>query len=155
MAERRPLNYTTKVPARRSVAACLDLLADAGAEATATQYADKVPVGLSFTLPTPAGSRHYALPVNVDGVQRQIGRMLAENPPRLHRAELAKLGSRVHAIDVAWRVLHDWLAAQLAIIAAGAINADEVMLPWMLTGPARTVAMEWRESGHLALEAGQ
>lgn len=35
---------------------------------------------------------------------------------------------------VAWRIAHDWLRAQLAIIDAGMVTLPEVMFPYLIGG---------------------
>lgn len=145
-----PLNYSTTIPASRTVGECQAILADAGASAVAVMYEDKQPVGLSFRLDTPAGSRDFAMPVNVDGVQR----MLAGATVKAHISR-SQLTSREHASRVAWRVVKDWLEAQLAIIAAGMASLDEIMLPYMELAPGKTLYAAYLEqNGPSALLPG-
>lgn len=145
----RPLNFSTRIPAKRTAQECLSLLAEAGADAVAAQYMAKQPVGLSFRLTTPGGKRDFAMPINVDGVHKM-----------LQRADLGSRSgpqwrSRDHALNVAWRVVKDWLEAQLAIIAAEVVTLDEVMLPYLQVGDGRTLYQEFAASGLAgALEAG-
>lgn len=151
----RPLNYTTAIPARQTIAECQGLLAEAGAASVAVHFEDALPSGLSFSLRTPHGPRNFTLPVNVDGCQAVITKMLRTNPPHLSRSQLNKLGSRQHAADVAWRVIRDWLEAVLAIIAAGQAPVDEIMLPYLHVDAEHTLAEAYRErEGALALKPG-
>lgn len=69
MSTGNPLNYTTTIPAGRTVAECQAMLADAGAGAVAVEYEARVPVGISFRLNTPHGRRDFTLPVNIAGIQ--------------------------------------------------------------------------------------
>lgn len=143
-----PLNYTTKIPARRTVQECLGLLADAGADAVAAQYRDKQPVGLSFLLTTPAGPRNFAMPVNIDGVHKLL------QTADLGSRNTAAHKTREHAADVAWRVVKDWLAAQLAIIDAEMVTLDQVMLPYLQVEGGRTLYEAFAASDAAALPAG-
>jgi hypothetical protein len=45
------------------------------------------------------------------------------------------LSSHAHASKVAWRVIKDWLAAQIALIESEMATLDEVMLPYLIVGP--------------------
>jgi hypothetical protein len=146
----RPLNYSTKIAAKRTVQECMSLLAEAGADAVAAQYRDKQPTGLSFRLETPAGRRDFMMPLNVDGVAAVIGKMLRSAPPHVSRAELNRLATREHALAVAWRVVRDWLEAQLALIAAEMVTLDEVMLPYLEIAPGQTLYREFAERHGLA-----
>lgn len=133
------LNYTTRIPCRRTVQECMAILADAGADAVAAQYQDKQPVGLSFRLASPAGGAHdFTMPVNVDGVQRMLKGAYRDGTLRGGRSEAAWT-SREHAADVAWRVMKDWLEAQLAIIAAEMATLDQVMLPYLQVDGGQTL----------------
>jgi hypothetical protein len=151
----RPLNYTTKIPARRTAGECLDLLAEAGALAVAVEYEDREPAGLIFTLNTPAaGRQHFTMPVDVAGMAAVLAKMLAAGPPHVSRAELNRMAGTGHARNVAWRVVRDWLAAQLAIIAAGMATLDQVMLPYMQVRGGGTLYELVAARGPAAIEAG-
>ena len=158
MSLKPPLNYTTKIPAKRTVAECQDLLIDAGAKAVTVETDDRKPVGLAFQLDTPAGLRAFRLPVNHGGVATLLRRVdlakawpasLYKSAPKLIPGYLTSQ----HALDVAWRVARDWLEAQLAIIDAGMVTVDEVMLPYMLVDPTTTVFDQYRAGN--AIEAAR
>lgn len=116
------LNYTTTVPVGRTVGEIQAMLAKHGANAVATRYAEGEPVGVSFTLSTPNGERAFTLPVDAAAVHRVLLKQLGSGK----RASAPEQASRV-----AWRVLKDWLAAQLAIIEAQMATLDQVMLPYL------------------------
>lgn len=143
----RPLNYTTKVPAKRTVGECSDLLAEAGATRVAVVYEDRKLVGLSFRLEMPSGWQDFTMPVNVDGAERLLADNYAGGMPK------AVFLSREHASNVAWRVVKDWLEAQLAIIAAGMASLDQVMLPYLQL--EQGTLYEVIRDQHLALPAGE
>jgi hypothetical protein len=145
-----PLNYSTSIPAKRTVTECIALLAESGANTVTAQYQARQPVGLSFRLDTPAGRRDFTMPVNIDGVHRllQAADMGARSAP--------KWRTRDHAADVAWRVIKDWLEAQLALIGAEMVTLDEVMLPYLAIGEDRagvpqTLYQAFATGGRLAL----
>jgi hypothetical protein len=145
----RPLNYTTKVPVRQTVGECVNLLAEAGADRVAIVYDNKQPVGLSFRLEMESGWQDFTLPVNVTAMAKRLATM--DYPPRYKGKELASLKTPQHAAAVAWRVVKDWLEAQLAIIAAEMATLDQVMLPYLQL--AEGTLYEVVRDRHLALEA--
>lgn len=153
MASDRPLNYTTAIPVAQTVTECQSILAAAGAASVAVHFEDGQPSGLSFQLATPHGRRSFTLPVNADGVQAVLARMLRTNPPHVSRSALDKLGSREHAARVAWRVVKDWLEANLALIAAEMATIDEVMLPYLHVGDDKTLWQAYQEREQAALPA--
>ena len=145
-----PLNYTTAIPAARTTGECLALLAEAGAGAVAVTYADKVPSGLAFNLDTHVGPRSFTMPVNIDGVFAQLQKAHQDKRLKGSRGRTAEsFVTRKHATDVAWRVIKDWLEAQLAIIAANMASLDQVMLPYLQVGPDTTLYQAFSRGNEL------
>jgi hypothetical protein len=153
-ASGRPMNYTTTIPVAQTAGECQAILGAAGASSVAIHFEDGRPAGLSFSLKTPHGVRSFTLPVNVTGAQAVLARMLRENPPHLSRSQLNKLGGREHAANVAWRVVKDWLEANLALIAAQMATIDEVMLPYLHVDGERTLWQAYRDREDAALMPG-
>jgi hypothetical protein len=124
------LNYTTSVAASRSIGQIQSLLVKAGARAIMSEYGDDgTSTGLSFAIETPYGLRHFSLPVNADKVEAVLRRQRVT----------PKFQGREHAERVAWRILKDWLEAQLAIIQTEMVTLDQVMLPYMRAQDGLTV----------------
>jgi hypothetical protein len=139
------LNYTTAVPVSRTTAEMQALLGKSGADAVAIMYEGGKPVGMSFSLATPSGQRSFNLPVDVPAVQK-----LLSTQKRTH----SRVDARPEQAErVAWRIVKDWLAAQLALIDAQMASLDEVMLPYLVTAPNRTLRDDWRD--RLALGPGE
>ncbi len=135
----RPLNYTTKIPASRTAGECLQLLAEAGAHAVSVNYADREPAGLAFRLDTAGGRKDFALPVDVSAMQVVLRKALQADRPHVSAAQLDSMFTLAHARNVAWRVVRDWLEAQLALIAAQMATLDQVMLPYLEVAPGETL----------------
>lgn len=125
-------NYTTSVPVGVSVGHIMKLLTKAGAS-TVTQEMEPggVIVGVQFGIETEFGWRPFRLPVRIEGVHETLKR--DKVPPRYR--------TREHAARVAWRIAHDWLRAQLALIDAGMTSLPEVMFPYVMLD-ANTTAYE-------------
>ena len=142
---KRPLNYTTTIPAARTVGECQQILAQSGAAAVAVHYEEGEPAGLSFRLDTPHGRRDFTLPVNIDGMQRVLAEAQRDGMFASARQASDRFTSRRHATMVAWRVVKDWLEANLALIAAGMASLDETMLPYLQVDDSRTLYQAYRE----------
>jgi hypothetical protein len=156
MPAKGPLNYTTTIPVTQTVGECQALLAASGAASVAVHYEDGLPSGLSFTLKTPHGTRAFTLPVNVDGVQRMLAEANRKGQLRSDGHKNARLEGREHASRVAWRVVKDWLEANLALIAAQMATIDEVMLPYLVVGDDdKTLWQAYREREQAAIEMGE
>lgn len=144
------LNYTTKVQAGKTATEVVTILAKHGASTVASYYEAGEPSGIAFTIDTQYGPRDFRLPANVPGVaaamQKQRARGLMPNT--------AQARDPGQPGRVAWRILKDWIEAQLAIIEAGMATLDEVMLPYMVVNGATTVAQVYqKQRGRLAIEA--
>jgi hypothetical protein len=143
------LNYTTKIAASKSLAEMQTMLVKHGATRIAVDYADDAATGLTFSLPTPHGVRLFSLPVDVDAMQRLLSTMKPTS------GSIAAFRSRKHAEQVAWRVMKDWLAAQLALIQTQMATLDQVMLPYLHVDAERTLYAAYVEREEaLALEEG-
>jgi hypothetical protein len=122
-------------------------LGKAGAAQVALDYANGGPSGLGFTLPTPYGPRSFALPVNVDAVHR----LLAQQAGKNSRVK----ADRAQSERVAWRIVRDWLFAQLALIEAEQASLDQVMLPYLRVDDSHTLYDAYRARDVAMIEAGE
>jgi hypothetical protein len=130
------LNYTTTVPANRTIGQVQALLVEAGARSIMTSYDDVGrAMGVTFAVQTAFGMRSFMLPVSADRVEAVLRR--EKVPPKFQTPE--------HAERVAWRIVKDWLEAQLAIIRTEMVTLDQVMLPYMHDDSGRTVYELYRD----------
>lgn len=140
------LNYTTAVPVTRTIGQVQGLLVEAGARRIMTEYDDVGhATGIAFSIQTAHGERSFHLPVNTARVERVLSRQRVER--RYQTPE--------HAERVGWRIVKDWLEAQLAIIRTEMVTIDQVMLPYMATGEGRTMWELYLDQETLALPAGE
>lgn len=117
-------NYSTEVSADRSIAEIEKMLACFGASQVMKEYlSDGSCRGVAFRL----NEQVFKLPANVEGVRNYLFKL------KSHGID----GEKKHderAGRVAWRILKDWLAAQLSIVASGQAQPDEVLLPYLWNG---------------------
>lgn len=123
------LNYTTTIPAEKTAAQIATILSKAGAAQVLTDYTAGRPSGLAFALDTPTGIRRYRLPVDIAAVEQVLRKQRVER----------RYQSTEQAERVAWRIVKDWVAAQVAIIETQMVVADQVFLPYMLTSATETI----------------
>lgn len=115
-------NYTSGVDVYTSLGAIQGALARHGARKIMIDYdAAGKPTGVIFGIDTPDGPRGFILPANVDGVMAVFARQKLK-------------ADRQQAERTAWKNVHDWVLAQMAIIEAGMVSMDEVFLPYMTDG---------------------
>jgi hypothetical protein len=123
-------DYTTIVSVSRSITEITKALVMAGARGIAQEYDDDARVvGLEFVIPMPDGVGRYVLPVRASAVQQVL----------LEQRVDQKYRSIEHADRVAWRIMRDWILAQLAIIETQMVSLPQVMLPYMRTNDGATI----------------
>jgi hypothetical protein len=111
------LDYTTKVPVARPVAEIEAKLSKAKAGAILKEYdSDGIVSALSFRIPTEFGVLTFLLPANIHRVYQVIVRD-TRIPPSLRTKE--------QAARVAWRIVKDWIEAQLAMIEARLVDLEQ------------------------------
>jgi hypothetical protein len=137
------LNYSTSIAVEKTVGEIQAILVKHRCRGMQTRHSASGEItSLSFTLATEYGQRDYLLPVNVDAVLKTL--VAEKNAGRLPNLPSSRV-DRAQAARVAWRILKDWLEAQLAIVQTRVLSIDQVLLPFMLTGGQRTVFQVYQE----------
>lgn len=145
------LNYTTQVPAARTLSQIQEILTKHGARSILTDFDSKGNIeALSFKVATRHPCTHPAglqipcaacggrgsvevilgirLPANVQATLKVLQRTA---PPRYRTEE--------HARNVAWRNIKDWVEAQMALLESEQVKFEQIFLPYILTGDGRTI----------------
>lgn len=137
------LNYTTAVPAEQSIAEVSKMLAAAGARALMQEFDDEGNVtSLSFKMilapdndPSQARDIGFRLPNNWAAIQR----IMADKRRNDSRHTPVSQTTKAHAINVSWRIIKDWIEAQLALIQAEQAKTEQVFLPYAITRDGTTL----------------
>lgn len=137
------LNYTTKISVDKTTAEIQAKLGKAKAQAVMCEYENGIVSHIAFRIDTPHGTMMFRLPANTGGVLRAMKK--AKLP--------ASKCNEEQAARVAWRIVKDWVEAQLAIIEAEMATMAEVFLPYAQTNTGKTVYENLLEKGLPALEA--
>jgi len=140
------LNYTTQISADKTVAEIQAILARSGAMAIMTEYdANTVLVGISFKIATPFGPTAYSLPCDISAVNRILDKQArAGKVPR-------RLVTTEQAARVGWRIIKDWIEAQLALVQTQMVTLDQVFLPYARTPNGETVYQRYIGAGMAGL----
>jgi hypothetical protein len=116
-------NYTTIVPAAKSIGEIQKMLVAHGARQILLDYDQAEPVGMAFIVATRFGDVPFRLPANIDRVQAVLNKQRVRSQVSLEQAT-----------RVAWRILKDWVRAQMAILETEMVSIDQVFLPYMQAG---------------------
>lgn len=130
-------NYTTSVPVSQTVSDIHKELAAHGARKVMFDYDDSGRVlAICFAIATPEGERAVRLPGNADRVRAVLLQQKAD-PKRRNRTSIDT--SPEQAERVAWRIVKDWLAAQLAILETEMVDVGQVFLPYFVGRNGQTL----------------
>ena len=113
-------NYTTTISAEKTVGEIQGMLARAGASAVLFEFDKSIVTAVSFRLLHNDVMLSFRLPANIERMYVYLQN--ADVGPRYRTHE--------QAARVAWRIIKDWLRAQLAIIECEQAEMVEVFLPY-------------------------
>ncbi len=138
----------TEIPVEKTLGQLQRLLCEAGAAAVLVEYMDRKPAAVKFQIETPSGRMAFELPARVAGVTQALQEKRSWRT-RGTAETLARDGEQAERI--AWRQLHRWVEAQLALVQLQMADVAEVFLPYALTPEGRTLYAEVRDRGLNAL----
>ncbi len=143
------LNYTTTIEAIKTVGEIQGILAGHGAKSIKTDYsADGQVEALSFLVLTPHGEVGIQLPVDPDAILRVLTKQ-----NRLGGVPKKYL-THAQAVRVAWRIVKDWIEAQMAILETEMVKMEQIFLPYVITQGGRTL-YEAMSDRHFQLGPGE
>jgi len=141
------LNYTTSLTVNKTVSQVQKILMAHGAKAIAQQCAQGRITSMFFQIEGPEGDLSIKLPVNAERVHAVLQRQYREGDLR-NRA----YAQPEHAERVAWRILKDWLEAQMAILESEMVTLPQIFLPYIIGDGGRTLYEVISDRGFLLTE---
>ncbi len=139
------LNYTTSIACEKTIMEIQKCLVKHGATKIVTDYTDQTPTAVTFCLILNGKLTAFLLPANYSGVLESM-KSDSKIPRRLLTDE--------HALKVSWRIVKDWVEAQMAIVEAQLADVAEVFLPYAITKSGTTLYKEIESNGMLLLKGG-
>lgn len=136
------LNYTTQVKYEKTIGEVQKCLVAHGANKIVTDYQDGLPTAVTFCLMMDGNMVGFSLPCNYDGVLKAMER---------DKKVVRRLCTKEQALRVSWRIVKDWVEAQMAIVDARLADVAEVFLPYAITRSGQTLYNEVRSNGTLLL----
>lgn len=139
------LNYTTKVPVYRSIQEIQKALVKAGASSIMQDFDDEGAVcALAFKINLDGQEISFRLPSETRAV---LEVMRQDGTPR-------SLLTEEHAQRVAWRIIKDWVEAQMAIVQTKMVTLPQVFLPYAVNHKGQTLYQVVAENPQLLLGGG-
>lgn len=120
-------NYTTQITVEKTVGEIENILSKHGAKKILKEYdgAGNV-VGVSFIIDLPIGTVPFKLPIELKAWIALINQAVKDKklPKRfLNDAEQSR--------KVGWRVIRDWIDAQMALVETKTVKFEQVFLPYV------------------------
>jgi hypothetical protein len=126
------LNYTTKIAPEQTIAEIQKMLTRHGVAAMMTEYDGPHVAAVSFKMMIEGQPMAFKLPCNwravIEIFKRQ--RLRARITPEVEQ----------QAIRTAWRIIKDWVEAQLALVEVNMVTVPQVFLPYAITRDGRTLS---------------
>jgi hypothetical protein len=138
-------NYTTEIPAERTITEIQKLLAQNGARGVAIEYDEQGSIkDIFFKIIVDNKELPFRLPAKADKVYSALW----GNRQRWER-ERYEQGWRQQAERIAWRICKTWLEAQITLINLEQAKMEEVFLPYLILPGNKTVFETMRQNNYL------
>ncbi len=141
------LNYTTRIDADKTaheIAKCLSLH---GASSILTDYGPKGYISaLSFKIKVGDKPMGFRLPCDFQPVLEVLKN--DSKVPRAHKDES-------QAVRTAWRIVKDWVEAQMALVDTKMVRTEEVFLPYAIMKNGQTLAEHMQANPEFLLGDGK
>lgn len=127
------LNYTTTIDAFKTVSEIEYILMKHKAKSIMKNYDGESITGLSFLIDTGAQQIPVRLPVKVEECLEVLKREKKNSPRSNIKA------TKEQAERVAWRILKDWVEAQMALLDIEMVQLQEIFLPYIEIPSGQTI----------------
>ena len=125
------LNYTTRIDVSKTLGEIQRQLVSHGANAILNEYDNQGYItSLSFKMNIDGNDIGFKLPADWRPVLK-----ILENDSKVPQ----RLCTQEQALRVAWRIIKDWVEAQMAIVETKMVTVDQVFLPYAIANSGRTL----------------
>ncbi len=135
------LNYTTKIDPDKTASEISRCLSIHGAQAVMTEYYPETQIvsALSFKIKVGEQQMGFRLPCD----WRPVFTILSKGKrfsDYSNRDKHRKSEFELQAVRTAWRIVKDWVEAQMALVETKMVTVGEVFLPYTVMRDGRTLA---------------
>lgn len=132
------LNYSTSIDVNKTLSEIQKILVSHGATQILYDFDNGRTIGLRFKINTPEGVVGVKLPANIDPVYEVL------KVQKSKRRITVKVDYE-QAERVAWRIIKDWIAGQMAFLETKMVKTDQLLLAFLLTNDGQTTMFEFYE----------
>ena len=126
------LNYTTTIESYKTVAEIEKILVKHKAKSIMKDYQDESIVALSFLIDVGYNQIPIKLPAKIEECY-----MILCNEKKNGTKNIK--ATKEQAERVAWRILKDWIEAQMALLDINMVKFEEVFMPYIVDSNGRTL----------------
>ncbi len=144
-------NYSTTVAHTKTATEIIGMLRKHGVRRVIEDTdGDGNVIALQFVIETATGTPSFKLPVNVESCratlqrQRDFGEISGPVAVSTERAR-----------NVAWRIVKDWIRAQIGLIETGMVVMEEVFMPYLMLDERTSIFEALRDGRLPQLESGR
>lgn len=149
------LNYTTKIDADKTAAEIAKCLSLHGAQAVMTEYneTDQTVSAIAFKITLNGQTMSFKLPCDWKPVYSILieGKKVPWDTKRKAHFESEW---RSQAVRTAWRIVKDWVEAQMALVETQMVTTAEVFLPYAMMKNGKTLGESMKENPGMLLGSG-
>lgn len=144
-------NFSTSIPAEKTIAEIEVMLAKHKAKKIMKEFDDKgLVTRLSFTIDTENGEMPVKLPMNKAGLMDVFKFQVHQK--KLPRKFWGSEWSEEQAMRVGWRIIKDWLDAQLSLLDIEMVKISEIFLPYIYNAKLGKTMFELLEKSGFNME---
>lgn len=136
-------NYTSRVPVDRTLQNILKILSKHGAKQTTVNYSGDVAVEVKFMISINGQDFLVKLPARLE----KVPQVMWGRQPRDQR-------EKDQVYRTAWKNIHDWIDAQMALIETEMVRMEEIFLPYFVDNKGLTLYEKLAAEGFKQLGSG-
>lgn len=142
------LNYTTKIDPDKTAQEIAKCLSMHGAQAVLTEYDKQRGIVSAISFRIALGERIMAFRLPCDW--KPVLEVLKRDPKVPH-----SYVNELQAVRTAWRIVKDWVEAQMALVETQMVTTQQVFLPYAVMKDGRTLSQHVETNPGLLLGEGK
>lgn len=146
------LNYTSNVPIEKTAAEISNILRKGGAQAVLTEYDEKGEYvsAISFKITLNEVPLMFRLPCD----WRPVHDIMYKGKRGTYR-DSVQASRKEQALKTAWRIVKDWVEAQMALVETRMVKTEQVFLPYAVMKNGMTLGEHIESNPSFLLGNGQ
>lgn len=135
------LNYTTKIDPDKTAQEIAKCLSSHGASSVLTDYdpVENQVSAISFKISLEGNAISFRLPCDWKPVLEVMNKQLPKLKEYHRNYERLVSDRKLQAVRTSWRIVKDWVEAQMALVETHMVSTTQVFLPYAIGKDGRTL----------------